>query len=380
MERVAQAVCVIDEKQLSSWKLIDVIRTRLYALLDERPKSRTELDKRRQLAADEYFSLILFSFLNPVLKTMRALCAASDFRRVQEEVCGRHVSMGSFSEAQHLFDPSVLTELLRNCAAEALPVFGDVRVHNYVKELTAHDSTLLPALPRMAWALWMDEKNRAARLHLDFSVFDQMPTGWVIEPANKCERKVWDKQIKKGAFYVCDRYFGHDYTLLGRVARRGADFVVRLHNNANFEVLKSQPLTQADINANVVRDCTIRLGRDKKLRLFRLVEVQVANQQLLLLTNRLDIPAELVALIYRYRWQVELFFKWIKCVLQCRHWLAESPEGVATQVYCALIVSVMLALWTGKRPSKRVMEALQLYWIGYVSADELIAALKKSCK
>ena len=370
----------IDEKQLSNWKLIDAIRTRLEALLTDRPKVPTELDKRRRLAADEYFLLVLFSFLNPVLKTMRGLCAASDFERVQEDVCGRHVSMGSFSEAQHLFDPSVLTDLLRSCAAEALPVFGDVRVQNYVKELTAHDGTLLPALPRMAWALWMDEKNRAARLHLDFSVFDQVPTGWVIEPANKCERKVWDKQIKKGAFYVCDRYFGHDYNLLGRVVRRGANFVVRLHNNANFEVLESRPLTDADIKAGVVRDCTIRLGRDKKLRLFRLVEVHVGEHQLLLLTNRMDLPAELVALIYRYRWQVELFFKWIKCVLQCRHWLAESPEGVAIQVYCALIVSVMLAVWTGKRPSKRVMEALQLYWVGYVSADELLAVLKKSRK
>ena len=86
---------------------------------------------------------------------------------------------------------------------------------------------------------------------------------------------------------------------------------------------------------------------------------------------------ELVALIYRYRWQIELFFKWIKCVLGCRHWLAESQAGVTLQVYCALIASVLLVLWTGSKPTKRQWEALQLYWMGWATLEELERVLHR---
>ena len=87
-----------------------------------------------------------------------------------------------------------------------------------------------------------------------------------------------------------------------------------------------------------------------------------------------------MALIYRYRWQIELFFKWLKCILGCRHWLAESAAGVTIQVYCALIASVLLVLWTGRKPTKRQWEALQLYWMGWVSVEELEAVLAGSKK
>src|ERR1035441_9052512 len=81
----------------------------------------------------------------------------------------------------------------------------------------------------------------------------------------------------------------------------------------------------------------------------------------LLFTNLQDLTAEWVALIYRYRWPIELFFKWIKCVLGCRHWMAESLQGMTLQIYCALIASGRLVLWTGRKPTQRQWEALQLY-------------------
>ena len=68
---------------------------------------------------------------------------------------------------------------------------------------------------------------------------------------------------------------------------------------------------------------------------------------------------------------VELFFRWIKCLLGCRHWLAESARGVAMQVYCALIAALLLALYSGKRPGRRAMELIQFYLLGYATLDEL---------
>jgi len=65
---------------------------------------------------------------------------------------------------------------------------------------------------------------------------------------------------------------------------------------------------------------------------------------MLLVTDRMDLPAEIIALLYRYWWQIELFFRWFKCILGCTHLLSLSRNGVSLQVYCALIASMLITL------------------------------------
>jgi IS4 transposase len=86
----------------------------------------------------------------------------------------------------------------------------------------------------------------------------------------------------------------------------------------------------------------------------------------------------MISLIYRQRWQIELFFKWIKTILNCRHWLAESPAGVQMQIYGVLIASLLLMLWTGQRPNKRRVEALQFYWLGLATEEDLVLLLQRA--
>jgi hypothetical protein len=89
------------------------------------------------------------------------------------------------------------------------------------------------------------------------------------------------------------------------------------------------------------------------------------------------LPAAMVSMLYRRRWQIECFFKWIKCLLKCRHWLAESQEGVTLQLYLALIAAVLLQLCLGRRPNQRMFELIQLYQMGYATTQEVIAGLKR---
>jgi len=116
----------------------------------------------------------------------------------------------------------------------------------------------------------------------------------------------------------------------------------------------------------------------------RVVEVETGktNSQgepeiLLLATDRIDLDAELVALGYRYRWSVELFFRWLKCILDCRHLLSHSQNGVAIQVYLAIIASLLISLWTGRKPTKRTFEMLCFYFSGMASEEELLAHIAK---
>ena len=156
---------------------------------------------------------------------------------------------------QAVCEPELLAGLLRELSAEALPVFGDERVRAQVRDLTANDGTLLPALPRMAWALWQDERNRAGKLHLEFSVWRQVPSEFTVTPGNDSERAAWEAKLKPGSFYVNDRHYGHDYKLIGRVLKAKASLVLRLFNNTVLDRLEpARGLTPADRQAAGLED------------------------------------------------------------------------------------------------------------------------------
>jgi Transposase DDE domain len=373
---VPGVVCHFTQDELRNWKLLTHFRKILNPRLQARCLSPSEKDPRRKLAADPYFSLHLFRLLNPVLQSLRSLCAASHFQRMRE-VCPAPVSPASFSDAQHLFGSQVLEQIVRDLAQQAMGQvqFGEQSVRAAVKTLTAVDGTVLRALNRMTWAPAAGHGS-AIRLHLHFSVFDQCPVDWTLTPANVCERKVWKQKIKPGEFYVVDRLYGGDHLLLKQIKKRAADFVVRLLGNViRTPVEPPRPLSDQDRRAGVISDQVVELGLQGGGPHLRVIEVHAEGKVLLLATTREDLPAHLIALIYRYRWQIELFFKWFKTMLPCRHWIAESAEGVAIQLYTVMIASLLLMLWTGRRPSKRQMEALRLYWMGFISERELTEAL-----
>jgi hypothetical protein len=94
-------------------------------------------------------------------------------------------------------------------------------------------------------------------------------------------------------------------------------------------------------------------------------------------TNLMDVPAEVIALIYRYRWAIEVFFRFFKQLLGCRHLLSHDPVGIEIQTYCAIIACMLISLWTGRKPTLRTYEMICHYLIGWAEEDELLAHLAK---
>jgi hypothetical protein len=89
------------------------------------------------------------------------------------------------------------------------------------------------------------------------------------------------------------------------------------------------------------------------------------------------VPAEVIALLYRHRYCVEIFFRFFKQVLGCRHLLSHKPEGILIQIYCAVIACMLLNLWTGKKPTKRTVEMFAFYFMGVASEQELLDHLNR---
>jgi len=371
---------IITEKKLQCWKLIDVFGNALDKASKKHAPGKSETNGNRLLKSEDYFKAILFTAFNPVVDTMRGICHASKLKKVQERVCSRKISLGSFSEAQQAFDPELLNMVMQELASHSKYTFGDKRVRDAIGDLIAIDGSLLPALPRMYWALWQNENNKAAKVHLKFSVLRQVPVEAPVTEGKRCERKVLRSMLKKGEFYVGDRYYGLEYGFFRELSDAGASYAMRIRNKPRKEILKEYELAEADEDAGVISDQLVRLGdKDAEHDAVRLVTVKTFDDKTILIVtseSQEDLPAELVSIIYSYRWQIELFFKWIKCILGCRHLIAESPEGVAIQIYCNLIAAILLFRATGKKPTKRDMETIQWYFCGLASIDELKSMLK----
>lgn len=374
---------VLSEKDLGHWKILHSFRQQLEAVFPHPALSPSFESPHRELTAVDYLSLFLFGLLNPVAQTLRGLSQASQLARVQAEVCGRVVPRSTFSEAQHVLDPALLERVFAELSAELPPAAQDARLGQW--QWLARDGSLFRALPRMAWALYGGGRkgapNRAVRLHLSFHVWDDKPTQAAVRVGAQCERAVWQEQLERGAGYIGDRYFGENYKLFQTLDQRGCAFVLRLREQAVIHVEEELSVSAADKAAGVVRQAWAHLGSTPRYRSMRLRVVWIENQeQKIILVTNLDpaaLPAELVSVLYRKRWRVELFFRWVKCILGCSHWLAESPQGVSLQIYLALIASLLLQLYTGRRPTKRMMELFRFYLMGWASEKELLAGMAR---
>lgn len=373
----------LTEKDLSNWKLIDRFQDALTPVLAKAHLHPSFSDPQRQLSCSSYLSLYLFGLFNPVVESMRGLCALSHLEKVQKTVGSGKVSLGSFSEVQHLLEPDLLKQVFERLV-EQMPAGPkhDPRLAHL--ELIAQDGSLWRALPRMAWAEYgvgSDGLAKGVRLHLRFNILKDSPSDAQIEIGKSCETRALRDMLVPHQTTVGDRYYGKDYQLFGEMDRAKAFFVFRISESAVIHVKEPLPISSEDRAAGVVRHEWVHLGATEKLRSIRvrLVEVKKDGQHLLLITNHPveTISAQLVSLIYRRRWSIELFFRWIKCILGCRHFLAESPKGAAMQIYLALIASVLLQLFTGSRPNRRLMEMLQLYAMGWASAEEVVAAIQR---
>jgi hypothetical protein len=374
----------IQAKDLKGLKYFKV----LGSLLDRLHDNATARDRagNRRLFYDQYACLLLLFFFNPILKSLRGIQQASELDKVQRLFGCARVSRGSLSEAGQVFDPELLHEIIGQVAAQALPLVHGKEAEA-LRGLTAVDGSLLPALPKMAWALWLDPQHRAAKMHVHFDVLKGVPVETTVTAGNASETEQLRRTLQAGRLYAIDRGYA-DYQLFQNIIDAHSDFIGRIRDNAVWTVVDERPLTVEAQAAGVQNDRIVWLGCPQRGSAFkqplRVVAVDTGKTDstgrpdiLLLATNRLDLAAELVALGYRYRWAVELFFRWLKCILGCRHLLANGHDGVTIQVYLAIIASLLIILWVERKPTVRTLEMLQFYFTGWATEDELMAHLDK---
>ncbi len=387
----------VREEDVTGLKYFD----KLAPLLARLHEVGCERDKagNRKLHYDHYCMLVLLFLFNPVVRSLRAIEQASELRKVQRKLGCQRASLGSLSEATDVFQPERLKEIIAELGAQLEPIARDPRLKDVQHTLTLVDGTLMKGLPVLVQAALPDPRTAKLqakfRLHTQFDLERGVPiridVTEGISRGEADERAVLAKALETGRCYVKDRGYAK-FKLFNAIAAVHSSYVCRLRDNSRYEIEEDRSLVAEDVEAGVVLDAIVRIGEykdaeDRPDHPLRLVVVKTtphekrggptSNGLLLIATNLLDLPAWIIALIYRYRWTIEVFFRFFKHVLGCRHLLSRDPAGVEIQTYCAIIACMLISLWTGRKPTLRTYEMICHYFTGLAEEDELLAHLAK---
>ena len=211
----------------------------------------------------------------------------------------------------------------------------------------ALDSTTIDlSLQLFPWAEFRSTKA-GVKLHTQLDLRGPIPVHIEVRAARSHDVLWLDTLIfEPGAFYLLDRAY-MDFTRLARIARAGAFFVTRAKDNLRFSRFGSNPkVFGGGVSSDQVGQPTLLKAREAfpwPLRRIRFVDPDT-GKKLVFLTNHLEVPATTVAALYKNRWQIELFFRWIKQHLRIKHFFGTSPNAVKTQVWIAVSIYVLIAI------------------------------------
>jgi hypothetical protein len=332
---------------------------------------------------------LVTSFYDPLMRSLRAIEARSS----EEPITGidvQRMARSTTSDALAAFDPEVLKGVISNLhkqvpqlGGQSGRAGGDACLEGIVKKIVAADGSYFSIFADVVWALHHTktngQKQGQVRINLQMSTADWIPQVVTLsggEESDGSEPDAVAQDLLSDVLYVVDRNFV-DFDFIRAVRARNSDLILRLKKNAAYQIVESHVLSQEDIAAGVLGDHTIRLtSRDAPKELFRLVEVRHGSkpdETVKLLTNLTDlsISAHIIGHAYKQRWQIELFFRWLKVWCNFDHLLSTSRQGITTQMYVIVIATLLMRIHLGRKVSKYTLIAFRQIALGQATEQEM---------
>jgi Transposase DDE domain len=348
----------------------------------------------RELFLDDVVIAYLLSFFNPTLRSLRTIEDFSQTRQAQRHLSIRRLCKSTLSDFNRLADPGLLEPLIRKLHAAIAardPRTLPRDLPQTLGTILAVDGSFFSLAADVAWAVRRRGNNgprrAAARLDLHLDVATWLPEVVDISGKEVSEAEHAKQSIRPGAIHVYDRGI-FSFELLKAQVEAGAFFVHRLREAGKrcpqFVVEQERPLTDQDRQAGVLRDSRGRFAGSAHCPapdlLLRQVIVQSPDQPagtIRLVTNLREVDAWVIGSIFRYRWQIELFFRWLKVFANFEHLISESREGILLNFYVAVIGVLLMYLHTGAKPSKYAFSLLAQVASGGATLDEIAPILKE---
>jgi len=328
----------------------------------------------RHFSAYDHFLALCFGQLT-YRESLRDIVACLNARPSLQYHLGfrGRLTRTNFAYANQWRDWRVFAAVAEVLIRRARQLYGDDKSDpDFPQVVLALDASIIHlSLKLFPWAYWGRSRASALKLHTLISLKGNLPVWAAITEAAFPEVKMLDQiPVQPGAFYVMDRGY-LDFTRLIRLHREGASFVVRNKCNVSFYVVASRRVDKAQ---GLRCDQTIRLKStwSKKHYTAALRRIcfrdQVQNRSFVFLTNNFELPALVICALYKQRWQVELFFKWIKQHLRIRRFFGRSPNAIYCQIWTAICTYLLVAI--AKRELKLEKSLYEILQILSVSAFE----------
>jgi DDE family transposase len=348
----------------------------------------------RHLFLDDVVTAYLLAFFNPTLRSLRTLEDFSQTRQAQRFISIPRLCKSTLSDFNKLADPTRLQPLLDHLRREVLKP-GRGRPTNSLEDLhrqvLAVDGTFLCAAADVVWAIRKRGIKSGARLDFHVDVNTWLPEVLVMGTPSESEAKNAAGTITPGAIHLYDRGI-FSFELIE--AHQTADFVMRIREPGprcpQFVATEEREITASARKAGVVSDRVGYLAGSHNhkapQRLLREVVIippddpenpSRSKDPVRLLTTLLDLDAAIIGLLYRHRWQVELFFRWLKCYARFDHLISHNREGVLLSFYVAVVAVTIMYLHSGHRPSKYLFSLMGLVANGSATMEEIMPILRE---
>jgi len=297
---------------------------------------------------DQYLCMAFAQFTyRESLRDVQACLRAAESKLYHMGFRGK-VSRNTLSHANQIRDWRIYADFAQALIAMARPLYAQEDFGVQLDQTAyALDSTLIDlCLSLFPWARFRRHKG-AVKLHTLLDLRGSIPAMIYITQGRVHDVNLLDTvALEPGAIYIMDRGY-LDFARLHRIHHERAFFITRAKSNLRFRRLYSHPV---DKSTGVQCDQTIALqgfysqrdypGKLRRIRVFDLEN----HKPLVFLTNHFSLPAITVAQLYRCRWQIELFFKWIKQHLRIKAFYGTSENAVKTQIWIAISVYVLVAI------------------------------------
>jgi Transposase DDE domain len=342
----------------------------------------------RVLHYDSVLAALLIGFYNTTLRSLRTLEDQSQSEGLVQDLPMDRVCRSTLSDAMKQMKACDLQPIVASLLKQAPALRRqDNDLHALLKSIIALDGSVFTVPADVLWAIALTRRGgqagRQVRLNMALDVLNFLPADFSVSgSAEGSESASFIKHLVEDVVYVCDRNFV-DFTFLHAVFDKHSDVVVRLKSDTRFVVQEERPLSEQDRAAGVISD---RIGHvpgsagspgfgDKLLREVVLWDAR-KGKPVRLLSSLLEVPARIIGLIYRYRWMIELFFKWLKCTARVRHLMSENLNGITMQLYVAVIGVLLTYLRTGRRPSVYAANVLSLVASGQMNLETALKIIE----
>ena len=293
---------------------------------------------------------------------------------------GRSVSRSNLAKANESRDYRIFEEF-------ATYMIGQARqrrkkdIFKLGGSVYAFDSTTIDLCLSVFWWAKFRKKKGGIKMHTLYDIETQIPAFVHITTASKHDSKAMPEiPYEPGAYYIFDRGY-NNFANLYKINLLNARFVLRAKSNLNVRhVSWKRRLPQGAKSDSIVEYVVAKSAKDYPERLRRVVWVDAeTKKKYVFLTNDLKSPAPVIAGLYRNRWSIELFFKWIKQHLKIKKFWGTTENAVRIQIYCAIITYCLVAIMQHDMRLKRsVYEVLQILGISLTDKTPIRDLFDKS--